>query len=204
MPINEASVDWLLYSAPVLPPPALEPHALAEVFGPDGEIASKPSMRYIASCSAPHRRVEMFFKQWDMIFGVIYGQELERVTLPLGSSPSSTGSRASLTSRNSFRRPHLLRPLMKMLAAELISLQEGSWFASFTADIEAAGDDLLKIKVEHLENGGPFQAVQHHQLSRRRLLSVVSRRLGSLHAQNIRHIAISLQQFEPADGDDRP
>ena len=28
--------------------------------------------------TAGNRRVEMFFAQWDMIFGVIYGQELER------------------------------------------------------------------------------------------------------------------------------
>ena len=32
-----------------------------------------------------------------------------------------------------------------LLAAELVSLQEGSWFASFTAEIEAASDDVAKI-----------------------------------------------------------
>ena len=35
---------------------------------------------------------------------------------------------------------------MKMLAAELISLQEGSWFASFTAEVETASDAELKNK----------------------------------------------------------
>ena len=47
--------------------------------------------------------------------------------------------------------------LMKLLAAELISLQEGSWFASFTAEIEAAGEDIVRSKVENLENGGLFR-----------------------------------------------
>jgi len=43
---------------------------------------------------------------------------------------------------------------MKLLAAELISLQEGSWFQSFTADIEAASDDNLKGKIAFSEDGG--------------------------------------------------
>ena len=104
------------------------------------------------------RRVETFFKQWDMIFGIIYGQELER---------SDTVARELAKLYKIEDKPDLKKLLfavhtyyvllMKMLAAELISLQQGSWFASFTADIEAAGDDLLKFKVENLENGGHFK-----------------------------------------------
>jgi hypothetical protein len=159
MPIDGASVDWLLYSLQFFQRRALEPHALAEVFGPDGEIASKViNALYHKLVTTKDRRVDTFFKQWNMIFGIIYGQELER------------GDAAARELAKLYKiedKPELKKLLfavhtyyvllMKMLAAELISLQEGSWFASFTADIEAAGDDLLKSKVENLENGGHFK-----------------------------------------------
>jgi hypothetical protein len=40
MPIDAASVDWLLYSLRFFQRRALEPHALAEVFGPEADVAS--------------------------------------------------------------------------------------------------------------------------------------------------------------------
>src|SRR6266480_4545372 len=79
MPIDQASVDWLLYSLQFFQRRALEPHALAEVFGPKGNLASSAiNAFYQKLLASENRRVEMFFARWDMIFGVIYGQELER------------------------------------------------------------------------------------------------------------------------------
>jgi hypothetical protein len=79
MPIDEASLDWLLYSLRFFHRRALEPRGLAEVFGPEAPVASSTvSAFYHKLLTVSNRRVQMFFKQWDMIFGVIYGQELER------------------------------------------------------------------------------------------------------------------------------
>ena len=82
-----------------------------------------------------------------MIFGVIYGQELEK-------DDAAAKELAKLYKIQ--EKPDLKRLLfavhtyyvllMKLLAAELISLQEGSWFASFTAEIEAAGEDIVRSK----------------------------------------------------------
>src|SRR5208283_4169193 len=79
MPVDEASVDWLLYSLRFFQRRALEPQGLAEVFGPEANTASNAiNALYHKLLTTHNRRVEMFFAQWDMIFGVIYGQELER------------------------------------------------------------------------------------------------------------------------------
>jgi hypothetical protein len=159
MPINEASVDWLLYSLRFFHRRALEPHALAEVFGPEAEVASNAvNGLYHKLVTTQNPRVEMFFKQWDMIFGITYGQELER-----GDAAAKELAKLYSIADN----PHLKKLLfavhtyyvllMKVLAAELISLQEGSWFQSFTGELEAASGEVLKSKVEHLENGGLFK-----------------------------------------------
>ena len=159
MPIDEASMDWLLYSLRFFQRRALEPQSLAEVFGPEAPVASATvNTLYHKLLTASSRRVEMFFKQWDMIFGVIYGQELERGD----AAAKELAKLYNITDKPDLKKllfaVHTYYVLlMKLLAAELISLQEGSWFASFTADIEAAGDDLLRSRIEHLENGGLFK-----------------------------------------------
>lgn len=200
MPIDEASVDWLLYSLRFFHRRALEPHALAEVFGPEAEVASSTvNALYHKLITAQNRRAEMFFKQWDMIFGVIYGQELER-----GDAAAKELARLY----NIADKPDLKKLLfavhtyyvllMKMLAAELISLQEGSWFASFTGEIEAASDSLLKSKVEHLENGGLFKQFNIVNFLEGDFFRWYLDVWDTTVAQNIRHLAIALQQFEPA------
>jgi methylase of polypeptide subunit release factors len=200
MPVDEASVDWLLYSLQFFQRRALEPHALAEVFGPEKDIASNTiNALYHKLLTANNRRVEMFFAQWDMIFGVIYGQELERGDAVAAELAKLYG----ITDKPNLKRllfaVHTYYvSLMKMLAAELISLQEGSWFASFTAEVESASDAELKNKIEHLENGGLFKQFNIVNFLEgdffRWYLDVWDADI----AQNLRHIAIALQQFEPA------
>jgi len=200
MPIDEASVDWLLYSLRFFHRRALEPQSLAEVFGPEAEVASSTiNALYHKLLTASNRRVEMFFKQWDMIFGVIYGQELER---------GDIAAKELARLYNIADKPDLKKLLfavhtyyvllMKMLAAELISLQEGSWFASFTAEIQAAGDDLVKSKIEHLENGGLFKQFNIVNFLEGDFFRWYLDVWDAAVAQNLRHLAIALQQFEPA------
>ncbi len=200
MPVEEASVDWLLYSLRFFQRRALEPHALAEVFGPEANVASNAiNALYHKMLTAKNRRVEMFFAQWDMIFGVIYGQELERGDAAANELAKLYGITDKPDLKKLLFAVHTYYVLlMKMLAAELISLQEGSWFASFTAEIEAASESELKSKIERLEDGGLFKQFNIANFLEgdffRWYLDVWDADL----AQNLRHIAIALQQFEPA------
>lgn len=124
MPINEASVDWLLYSLQFFHRRALEPRGLAEVFGPETEIASGTiNALYHRILSSENPRIKMFFGQWDMIFGVIYGQELERGHL----AAKELAELYRVTDKPDLKRLlfaihtyYVL--LMKLLAAELVSL----------------------------------------------------------------------------------
>ncbi len=200
MPINEASVDWLLYSLQFFHRRALEPHALAEVFGPKADLASKAiNAFYQKLLAADNPRVEMFFAQWDMIFGVIYGQELERGDAAAKELAELYGIDGKPDLKRLLFAVHTYYVLlMKMLAAELVSLQEGSWFASFTAEVEAASDAELKTKVQHLEDGGLFKQFNIVNFLEgdffRWYLDVWETGI----AQNFRHMAIAMQQFEPA------
>jgi hypothetical protein len=200
MPIDEVSVDWFLYSLQFFQRRALEPQTLATVFGPDAEVASGAvNAFYHKLIAVKNPRVEVFFAQWDMIFGVIYGQEIERGD----ATAKELAKLYNITDKPDLKRllfaVHTYYVLlMKMLAAELISLQEGSWFASFTADFEAAGETALKEKITYLEDGGLFRQFNIVNFLEgdffRWYLDVWDESV----AQNVRHMAIALQQFEPA------
>lgn len=200
MPIDEASVDWLLYSLQFFHRRALEPQSLAEVFGPEAPVASNTiNALYHKLLTTDNRRVEMFFKQWDMIFGVIYGQELERGDIAAGELAKLYNIADKPDLKKLLFAVHTYYVLlMKMLAAELISLQEGSWFASFTADVEAASDDVVKSKIEHLENGGLFKQFNIVNFLEGDFFRWYLDAWDAAVAQNLRHLAIALQQFEPA------
>ena len=200
MPIDAASVDWLLYSLQFFHRRALEPHGLAEVFGPETDVAiGAINAFYHRLLTTSNPRVAMFFAQWDMIFGVVYGQELER-----GEAAAKELAKLYKISD----KPNLKKLLfaihtyyvllMKLLAAELISLQEGSWFASFTGDIEAAPDEIVREKIEHLENGGLFAQFNIVNFLEGDFFRWYLDAWDADLALNIRHIAIALQQFEPA------
>ncbi|HAO80390.1 MAG TPA: hypothetical protein DCQ92_15765, partial [Verrucomicrobia subdivision 3 bacterium] len=200
MPVDEASIDWLLYSLRFFQRRALEPHALAEVFGPEANIASNAiNSFYHKLLAADNRRVEMFFAQWDMIFGVIYGQELERGDAAAAELAKLYGIVGKPDLKRLLFAVHTYYVLlMKMLAAELIFLQEGSWFASFTAEVETASDAELKNKILHLENGGLFKQFNIVNFLEGDFFRWYLDAWDADIAQNLRHIAIALQQFEPA------
>ncbi len=200
MPINEASVDWLLYSLRFFHRRALEPEGLAQVFGPSADVASATvSTLYHKLLAVQNRRVSAFFAQWNMIFGVIYGQELEK-------SDAAAKELAKLYRIQD--KPDLKKLLfavhtyyvllMKTLAAELVSLQEGSWFASFSAEIEAAGEEAVRAKIENLENGGLFRQFNIVNFLEGDFFRWYLDVWDGAVAQSVRHVAIALQQFEPA------
>ncbi len=200
MPIDEPSMDWLLYSLRFFHRRALEPHGLAEVFGPEAPVASRAvNALYHKLVTTPSARVQMFFKQWDMIFGIIYGQEFDRgdtAAKELAKLYGITDRPRLKTLLFAVHTYYVL--LMKMLAAELISLQEGSWFQSFAGDIEAASDDLLKSRLENLEDGGLFKQFHIVNFLEGDFFRWYLDTWDGNVAQSIRHLAIALQQFEPA------
>lgn len=198
--INEASADWLLYTLRFFQRRALEAKALAEVFGPDSDVASAAvNVLYRKLINSTSQRIEAFFRQWDMIFGVIYGRELEKGDAVARELAKLYGvSDAPNLKKLLFAIHTYYVLLMKFLAAELISLQEGSWFKSFTAEIEAADDSTVRTQIEHLENGGLFKQFNIVNFLEGDFFRWYLDGWDATVSKSIRHIAMALQQFEPA------
>jgi hypothetical protein len=95
-PVNASSLaNLLIYARAAARRPLTAPD-LARAFGPNSVTAQQAiSELYSAVMRAQRRtgpsRVKTFFQEWDRLFGVVYGQELEK------GRANSGGDRASLS-----------------------------------------------------------------------------------------------------------
>jgi hypothetical protein len=135
---------------------------LAAVFAPTCQIAQQTvSELYSMSTKAQRRqvpsRIKTFFQEWDRIFGVVYGQELEKAeksaeeTARLYGMPSGVRLKQLLFAIHTF-----YAFLMKIISIELVSLQDRSTVKSFVRGLTGMDDDELKNRLAYLESGVDF------------------------------------------------
>ena len=140
--IPESIAIFLLYLRALSRSP-LRPETLAEAFGPKGEAAKfTVNAFYQKALRSKSAKVKTLFAEWERIFGVVYGQEMAKAEKDAGVLAKLYG----------IERPISLKPLlfavhtyfallMKLLAAELASLQPGPLFISFVSDLPALSDE---------------------------------------------------------------
>lgn len=135
---------------------------LAAVFGPDCPIARQAvSELYSATMRAQRRqtpsRIKTFFIEWDRIFGVVYGQELEKSektaeeTAKVYQLPAGSRLKQLLFAIHTY-----YAFLMKLIAYELVALQREQTVESFVRLLSPLDDKKLRDKLSHLESGRDF------------------------------------------------
>jgi len=136
----------------------LRPETLAEAFGPKGEAAKVAvNAFYQKALRSRSSKVQTLFAEWERIFGVVYGQEITKAEKDAGVLARLYGIEQSISLKPLLFAVHTyFALLMKLLAAELASLQPGSLFTSFVSDLPALSDEDLKRKLVGLEDGGLF------------------------------------------------
>jgi len=177
---------------------------LSEVFGPDREVARQAvSEIYSAAMrgqrlSAPSR-VKAFFNEWDRIFGVVYGQELEKAektaeeTASLYQMPGGVRLKQLLFAIHTY-----YAFLMKIIAVELLSLQRESNITSFVRDLGALDDAALKDRLVRLESGADFMDQGIENFLEADFFRWYLDRWNKSLADVFRTIIRALSSFEPA------
>jgi type I restriction-modification system DNA methylase subunit len=161
-PITPSSLTNLLIFVRASALRPLTAKDLATVFAPECQIARQTvSELYSELMKAQLRhgpsRVKAFFIEWDRIFGVIYGQELEKAektaeeTAKLYQMPAGSRLKELLFSIHTF-----YAFLLKIIAIELISLQREKTVESFVRGLAALDDDALRERLVYLESGHDF------------------------------------------------
>jgi len=135
---------------------------LATVFSPTCEIARQAVSELYSEVIRAQRRhapskVKTFFTEWDRIFGVVYGEELEKAevsaeeTAGLYAIPAGAKLKPLLFAIHTY-----YAFLMKAIAIELVALQRESSVESFVKGLGAVDDKELLRKLTYLESGADF------------------------------------------------
>lgn len=158
-PVNQESMRTLLTHLRALSRLALTAENLAETFGPKSKIAEEAVSAFVdALIEWGTTRTDTFFDEWKRIFGIVYGEqfkshqkeEAESLTKIYGVK-KDVDFQVLLFSVHTY-----FALLMKLIAAELLSLRETEFGASYTASLAHASDEELKAQLTDLEDGGIY------------------------------------------------
>ncbi len=117
------------------------------------------ALEYWGKEGESNRPREVFFQEWKRLFGIVYGeqftgghQEKETETL---SKLYKVGKETDFQELI-ILRSYLFCFLMKLIAAEILTLREASLGSSLASQLAHIPDEELKQQLEDIENGGIY------------------------------------------------
>lgn len=198
--VTEDSVRELFTYFRSLTRDPLRAERLAEIFGPNTDVANKAVGAFYAALTGPLPvGVETFRRQWEFTFGVVYGQETataEKDVPELAAAyglPGGSSLRATLFAVHTY-----FALLMKLLTAELLSLQPGSMTPAFVAQLTGLDPRTLLTRMMDLEGGGIFHALGVQNFLEGDFFRWYLDCWSPTIADAIRTTAAALARFEPA------
>ena len=177
---------------------------LAQRFGPQSELA--PRMVSALWRALKHwgqePRTRIFLDEWKRLFGIVYGEQISFAHLEkeVGSlSKLYKIERGADFQELLFCLHTYFALLMKLIAAEILTLRDTSFGSSFASELVHRHDDELKRLLEDVESGGVY--------ARRGVTNFLEGDffrwyLGTFDSPElkevIREVARGLSEFEPA------
>ena len=201
---NVESVRTFLIHLRALSRLPLTAENLAQKFGPQSALAPKVVSAFANALEywGNQTHIRTFFNEWKRLFGIVYGeqfagghQEKEAKTLlNLYKVGRETDFQELLFCIHTY-----FTFLMKLIAAEILTLRETSLSSSFTSQLVHIPDDELKRQLEDIENGGVYARkgitnFLEGDFFRWYLDALDSPELR----ESLREIARTLSEFEPA------
>jgi len=134
---------------------------LALKFGPQSNIAQKSVSAFANALEywGNQTHIRTFFNEWKRLFGIVYGEQFndnnkERETESLSkiyNVAKEIDFQELLFSVHTY-----FAFLMKLIAAEILTLRETSLSSSLASHLTHISDDELKRMLEDIENGGIY------------------------------------------------
>jgi len=159
-PVNAQTISLFLTYIRALSRYPLTPEELTKEFGPDADTARQAvNTFYQTLLASKSPKVDTFFKEWDRIFGIVYGQDISKAEKDAAQLAKRYGVDMRVELKSLLFAVHTYYALlMKLLVAELLSLQPESYVPSFVTQLAGLSDVELQSQLSDLEDGGHFQA----------------------------------------------
>jgi methylase of polypeptide subunit release factors len=134
---------------------------LAQKFGPQSELAPKIVSAFANALEywGNQTHIRTFFNEWKRLFGIVYGEQLTgsqsskeaELLSKLYQVGAETDFQELLFSIHTY-----FALLMKLIAAEILTLRETSFSSSLASKLAHNSDKELKRQLEDIENGGIY------------------------------------------------
>jgi Eco57I restriction-modification methylase len=160
--IKEDSLANLLIFVRAVARRPLTAEELAGVFGPENPLARQAVLEIYFAAIRSQRfskssRTKTFYREWDRIFGVVYGQELKRAKKEATETAELYGMPGGIRLKQLLFSIHTYFAfIIKVIAIELLALQKDHAVISFVKDLGKLDDEQLKNRLVRLENGLDF------------------------------------------------
>ncbi len=201
-PVAADSMETLLLYLRSLRRRPLAPEGLAEVFGPGGGLAAAVvGQFYRAICGSTHPQVSTFYLEWDRLFGIVYGQDVEKATRDATTLATEYGITGAVDLKRLLFSVHTYYALlMKLLALELASLQGGALIRSLVAELASCPEESLVANLRDLEDGGAFSRLGIQNFLEGDFFAWYLSAWTPDMAKALRELARGIEGFEPATG----
>ncbi len=158
---NQESARTFLIHLRALSRLPLTAENLAQKFGPQSILAPKAVSAFANALEywGDQRHIRTFFNEWKRLFGIVYG---EQFTGGHQEKEAETLSKLYKVGKETYFQELLFSVhtyfafLMKLIAAELLTLRETSFSSSLASQLVHISDDELKRQLEDIENGGIY------------------------------------------------
>jgi len=199
-PVTADSVRLFLIYLRTLSRHSLTAENLARYFGPGSGVAERVVNGLVARIlvhSTP--MLDTLFASWRRVFGVIYGEALTRPSEHLAALCKLYGIKPGGDLHQVLFAVHTYYALLtKVLAAELASLQSGSFTPSISQRMAAASGAELRELLEDLEDGSLFRHLGIQNFLEGDYFGWYLSAWDEDLSRSLASIAEQLSQFEPA------
>ncbi len=200
-PINAGSVGELLVYFRALERRSLSAELLAQSFGPTSEHAKKLVGHLLRALDQLEFSQTNQYAEWNRIFGIVYGVDETRGTKYIGELRNRYKIVDDATLKAAFFAIHTyFALLMKLLAAELVSLQSGSLVSSFLASLDSLSVEQVRTKFQELESGEFFSGLGVRNFLEGDFFSWYSNMPDDEFWRETHSLCRELARFEPATG----
>jgi len=179
----------------------LTAEALADKFGSKSKTAAKAVSAFADALRHWHNeRVSVFFNEWKRLFGMVYGEQFnaKQLTAPHSHTQLYGVSRETDFQELLYSIHTYFALLMKLIAAELVTLRESIFATSFSFQLTHTSGNDLKSCLRDIEDGGIYAKQGITNFLEGDFFSWYLDALSPRLEEAIREVARGLSEFEPA------
>lgn len=131
---------------------------LAHTYGPNSTIASLAVSAFTDALENwGNQRVQVFFDEWQRLFGIVYGEQFSAEKQEIISFLTLYGVDTRVNFQKLLFSVHTYFAfLMKLIAAELLTYRDTDFHASFSATLTHSSTSELKQQLIDIEEGGIY------------------------------------------------